>query len=164
VTGPILVGHSDGGSIALIAAGAGAIALRALVLEAPHVFVEDVTSTAIRRLRDRYQTTDWRDHLARHHGANTDQLFATWTGVWLDPGFRSWNIEDAVDGVDCPTLVIQGRDDEYGTHRQVDAIAEGIGAGCTALMLDDCGHTPHVDQRQAVEDALVQFVACCIRD
>jgi pimeloyl-ACP methyl ester carboxylesterase len=154
----ILVGHSDGASIAIIATGMGAVAPRALILEAPHVFVEELTIESISRTADRYRSTDLRDRLARHHGANVDTLFEDWTRVWLSPEFAAWNIEACLAGVNRPTLVIQGEGDEYGTPAQVNAIATALGQSCEALILPDCRHTPHVDQRAAVEDAMVRFV------
>ena len=155
---PILVGHSDGASIALIHAGSGAGDPYALILEAPHVFVEDVTVTRIAELRDLYRTTDLRTRLARHHGANVDTLFRYWTDVWLRPDFRAWNIESYLPAVRCRTLVIQGRQDEYGTDRHVNAVMAALGGRCDGIMLDACGHAPHIDQRAAVADLMVRFV------
>jgi len=155
----IFVGHSDGASIAIIAAGMGAVAPRGLILEAPHVFVEQLTIESITRTVERYRTTDLRDRLARHHGANVDALFEDWTRVWLSPEFASWNIEACLAGLNRPTLVIQGEDDEYGTAEQVNAIARALGENCEVLMLPDCRHTPHADQRAAVEEAMVRFIA-----
>jgi pimeloyl-ACP methyl ester carboxylesterase len=154
----ILVGHSDGASIAIIATGTGAVAARALILEAPHIFVEELTIESIRRTAERYRSTDLRDRLARHHGENVDALFGDWTRVWLSPEFATWNIEACLSGVNRPTLAIQGEDDEYGTRAQVRAIASALGENCETLMLPDCRHTPHVDQRAAVEDAMVRFI------
>jgi pimeloyl-ACP methyl ester carboxylesterase len=155
---PILVGHSDGASIALIHAGSGAGDPFALILEAPHVFVEDVTVARIAGLRDLYQTGDLRTKLARHHGANIDTLFRYWTEVWLRPEFRAWNIEDYLPDVKCPALIIQGKQDEYGTDRQVNTLVAALGGRCEGIMLDHCGHTPHADQRATVEDIIVRFV------
>lgn len=155
---PVLFGHSDGASIALLHAASGLSIVPALVLEAPHVFVEDVTVSAIAQLKASYQGGVFRAQLARHHGANVDRLFDAWTGVWLSDAFRTWNIEDALPHVTCPTLVIQGTDDEYGTLRQVAAIQVGLGTRMEALVLDACRHTPHIDQRATVEDAVVAFL------
>jgi pimeloyl-ACP methyl ester carboxylesterase len=155
---PIVVGHSDGASIALINAGSGAGDPCALLLEAPHLFVEDVTVTRIAELRDLYRTGDLRTKLARHHGDNVDSLFQYWTDVWLRPEFRAWNIEAYLPGVRCPTLVIQGRQDEYGTDRQVNALVAALGDRCEAVMLDRCGHAPHIDQRVTVADIMAKFV------
>lgn len=154
---PVLVGHSDGASIALIYSGSGTGETAGLILEAPHVFVEDLTVQSIARTRDRYDTSDLRARLGRHH-ANVDRLFAAWTDVWLSPEFRDWNIENYLPGIHSPTIVIQGLDDEYGTPLQVDAMTTALGNRCETLLLADCGHTPHVDRRAAVETAMAGFV------
>ena len=155
---PIIVGHSDGASIALIYAGSGAGDPYALILEAPHVFVEDVTVHRIAELRDLYRTGDLRTRLARHHGTNVDTLFQYWTDVWLRPEFRVWNIEDYLPDVTCPTLIIQGKQDEYGTDRQVNTLVAALRGRCESIMLERCGHSPHLDQRATVEDLMVRFV------
>ena len=155
---PILVGHSDGASIALIHAGSGAGDPFALILEAPHVFVEDVTVARIAELRDLYQASGLRTKLARHHGANVDSLFQYWTEVWLRPEFRAWNIEDYLADVKCPALIIQGKQDEYGTDRQVNTLVAALGGRCEGIVLDHCGHAPHADQRATVEDIIMRFV------
>ena len=154
----ILIGHSDGASIAIIATGTGVVTPRGLILEAPHVFVETLTIDSIRRTADRYRTTRLRDRLARHHPAGVDGLFDDWTRVWLSAEFRSWNIEACLPGVNRPTLVIQGDNDEYGTRAQVDAIATALGEHCDTLLLPDCRHTPHADQRATVENAMATFI------
>jgi pimeloyl-ACP methyl ester carboxylesterase len=156
---PVLFGHSDGASIALLHAASGLSVVPALILEAPHVFVEDVTVSAIAQLKASYHLGDFRVRLERHHGANVDALFDAWAGVWLSDAFRAWNIEDALPHITCPTLVIQGTDDEYGTLRQVAAIQAGLGGPMKTLVLDACRHTPHIDQRVTVEDASVAFLS-----
>ena len=98
-----------------------------LILEAPHVFVEELTVKSIARIRALYEQNDLRSRLARHHGERVDPLFRAWTGVWLSPEFRSWNIEEYLPGVLAPTLILQGLDDEYGTEKQVEAIARILG-------------------------------------
>ena len=153
---PILVGHSDGASISLIYAGSGGDPF-AMILEAPHVFVEDVTVTRIVELRDSYRTTDLRTKLARYH-TNVDSLFQYWTDVWLRPEFRRWNIEAYLPDVRCPTLVIQGKQDEYGTSRQVDVLMSTLGGRCEGILLDRCGHAPHVDQRATVAELMARFI------
>jgi pimeloyl-ACP methyl ester carboxylesterase len=130
----------------------------ALVLEAPHVFVEDLTVASIAEVRNSYRSSELRARLGRHHGSNVDLLFDSWTDVWLSDEFRDWNIEEYLPRITCPTLVIQGRDDEYGTVKQVDAIRAGVSGTIEALLLDACGHSPHIDRREAVEAASVKFL------
>jgi pimeloyl-ACP methyl ester carboxylesterase len=156
---PIFIGHSDGGSIAIIYAGASAGPLLALILEAPHVFVEDLSVESITRIKTTYQTTDLAARLARHHGDNTDAMFRGWNDIWLSPEFRDWNIEACLPSIRCPILVIQGEGDEYGTMRQVDAIEAGAAGPVEAVRLAACGHAPHVDQREQALDAMTRFIA-----
>jgi pimeloyl-ACP methyl ester carboxylesterase len=153
---PLLVGHSDGASIALIYAGTFPDSPFGLVLEAPHVFIEDVTRSSIARARELYQMTDLPGRLGRYH-ANGDSLFWGWNNIWLDPRFQDWNIEAFLDSVRCPVLVIQGADDEYGTLKQVEAIQRKI-PSTTALVLENCKHAPHRDRRDATLSAIVQAV------
>ena len=138
---PILVGHSDGASIAIIAAGSG-LSVKALVLIAPHVFVEDISVTSIAQAADAYRTTDLRDKLARHH-ADVDGAFWGWNRAWLDPEFRKWNLEAFLPKISAPTLIVQGAADEYGTLAQVDAIARQIAGPCERLIVPGAGHAPH---------------------
>ncbi len=155
----VLIGHSDGASIALIHAGATASPKTlGLVLEAPHVFVEDVTLAGIERAGELYRTTDLGERLTRYHGDQTNAVFWGWHDIWRDPAFRDWNIEEYLARITCPVLVIQGEDDEYGTKRQVDAIVSQASGPAAALMLAACGHTPHRDQPQAVLQAIDRFV------
>ncbi len=119
---PILVGHSDGGSIALILAGAGLRPLSAVVTLAAHVFVEDLTVASIAAAKTAFETTDLRAKLARHH-ADVDSAFLGWNRIWLAPEFRDWNIEEYLPAIRCPVLAIQGEDDEYGTMEQMERIA-----------------------------------------
>lgn len=161
----ILIGHSDGASIALIYAGATASPKTlGLVLEAPHVFVEDVTIEGIKRTGELYRTTDLGERLARYHGDQTNAVFWGWHDTWLEPGFRDWNIEEYLARIRCPVLVIQGEDDEYGTKRQVDAIASQASEPVAALMLAAYGHTPHRDQSEAVFQAIDRFMRDVIKE
>lgn len=158
VTRPVLFGHSDGASIALIYAGSHPDSPAALILEAPHVFVEPVTVASIAAIRDSYRSTDLRAKLERHHGSNVDLLFDSWAGTWLSDEFRRWNIEEYLSAITSPTLVIQGKDDEYGTPRQVDAIAGSVSGRVETLLLEDCRHSPHLDRREAVDAAVARFL------
>lgn len=155
----IFIGHSDGASIALIYAGAGvAEATLGLVLEAPHVFVEDITIAGIERAGEIYRTTDFAQKLARYHGDQTNAVFWSWYDTWLSPEFRHWNIEAYCRRIACPLLVIQGEDDKYGTKRQVDAVVSQVPTPAEAVMLPACGHTPHREQTQAALEAVTRFV------
>ena len=154
---PVLFGHSDGGSIALIHAGAARWPVTGVVVLAPHVFVEEFSLAAIRQARIAYETADLRDRLSRYHD-DPDSAFRGWNDVWLDLRFRSWNIETYLPTMACPLLAIQGEGDEYGTMAQIDR----IGAQCPTarlLKLRDCGHSPYRDQPEAVLAATAAFVA-----
>ncbi len=153
---PILFGHSDGGSIALIYAGTFPESPRALILEAPHVFVEDLSVESIAAAKVNFQTTEFREKLAKYH-AHVDQTFWGWNDIWLDPAFRSWNIEEYLHAIRCPVLCIQGEQDEYGTPAQVKAIQSRI-RGTELVMLADCKHSPHRDQRKKTLEAVERFV------
>jgi pimeloyl-ACP methyl ester carboxylesterase len=154
---PILLGHSDGASIALIYAGTWPAQVRALILEAPHVFVEDFGIRSITAIRRLYESSDLPKRLARYHD-RADETFRGWNDIWLDPQFRDWNIEEHLAAISCPTLVFQGEDDEYGTLAQVEAIQRRVPATQT-LILPHCGHSPHRDQPSLTLDAISKFVA-----
>ncbi|MGH8950086.1 MAG: alpha/beta fold hydrolase [Acidimicrobiia bacterium] len=154
---PILIGHSDGASIALIHAGAGH-PVSGLVLLAPHVFVEPESVAGIEAARERFETTDLAERMARHH-LDPRSTFRGWNDIWLDSAFRDWNIEDSLPGVKCPTLLIQGLDDEYGTLAQLDAIERGLAGPSQRLVLEDCGHSPHLAQPDQVLLATARFVS-----
>jgi pimeloyl-ACP methyl ester carboxylesterase len=158
IADPVLVGHSDGASIALLHAGSGKRPVRALVALAPHVFVEDMSITSIDEVRRQYETTDLRKKLARRH-ADPDAAFRGWNDIWLAPAFRHWNIEACLPGVRCPLLLIQGRDDEYGSAAQLDAIERQVAGTVARLELADCRHSPHRDQSEATLAAIADFVA-----
>lgn len=153
---PWLIGHSDGGSIALIHAAGFPACVAGLIVLAPHVFVEDVSISSIERARQTYLTTDWKVKLGRYHRV-PDSAFWGWNRIWLDPEFRSWNIENLLAKISKPVLAIQGEDDEYGTMAQVESIARHA-PGAQVLKLAACGHSPHRDQPQKVTHAIVDFV------
>jgi pimeloyl-ACP methyl ester carboxylesterase len=154
----ILFGHSDGASIAIVYAGARRRAVRALVLEAPHVFVERICIDSIRRIAQSYESTDLRERLARYHGDNTDSMFRAWTDVWLRPEFSQWNIEEYLPAIESPVLVVQGEDDEYGTLRQVDAVLNYVNCPARSLVLPRCGHSPHSEQSDEVLKSVRRFL------
>jgi len=154
---PILIGHSDGGSIALIHAGIAARPPVAVVTLAAHVLVEDISVASIAAAREKFETTDVRAKLARHH-ADVDGVFWGWNHVWLSPEFRAWNIEEYLPRIQCPVLAIQGEDDEYGTMEQMRRIGAKV-SDVRLLKLPNCRHSAHKDQPDAVIEAIARFVA-----
>lgn len=157
---PLLFGHSDGASIALIHAGSGLRPVSGVMVLAPHVMVEEFGLIGIRQARERYLTTDLKQRLARHHN-DPDSAFWGWNNIWLHPDFRAWNIEEYLPQISCPVLAIQGEDDEYGTMEQLNRIATQV-PDVELLKLPNCGHSPHRDQPEAVLRATVRFVNRCL--
>jgi pimeloyl-ACP methyl ester carboxylesterase len=158
---PLLIGHSDGASIALIHAALGNRAVSGLVLMAPHVFVEPICLNSIAKLREAYLASagngdGLRSRLAKYH-AHVDDAFLGWAEVWLEPEFRAWTIEDLSPAVTAPMLLIQGRDDEYGTLAQLDSIRARAGGPVSRLVLANCGHAPQRDSEASVLEAIVSF-------
>ncbi len=156
IAAPLLVGHSDGASIALIHAGLPGSRVAAVVAMAPHLFVEPVTLDAIRQARIAFDQTDLPARMARYH-RDPARTFDGWCNTWLDPRFADWNIEAQVAQIRCPVLAIQGVADQYGTMRQIESIAE-LCAETELLRLDDCRHSPHLDQPERVLSAIARFV------
>jgi len=156
VENPILVGHSDGASIALIHAGAHD-RVRGLVLLAPHVFVEDLSVASIAEAKTSFETTDLPEKLARHH-RDAARTFWGWNDIWLHPDFRRWNIEEFLPRITRPILAIQGLDDQYGTMAQVQAIVRQSGGPVEILPLAECRHSPQRDQPDATVAAIAKFV------
>ncbi|MFL4968330.1 MAG: alpha/beta fold hydrolase [Xanthobacteraceae bacterium] len=155
----ILVGHSDGASIATIYAGGRQdFRVRGLVLMAPHFFVEDLSIHSIVDAKQAYETGDLRERLKRHHGDNVDTAFYSWNAAWLDPGSRNWRIDDRLAHIRVPMLIVQGTDDQYGTTAQVTLAEQETYCPVETLVLDNCRHAPHLDQPQATLAAVAEFV------
>lgn len=155
---PVLVGHSDGASIALIYAGAHPDAVCGLAALAPHVFVEDVSVRSIEEAKVAFETTEMQRKLARYH-ADARRTFYGWNDIWLHPDFRRWNIEACLPRIRCPVLALQGVDDAYGTMAQIEAVAAQVAGPCEVVTLDACGHSPHRDQHDLTLAAIARFVA-----
>ena len=153
---PILIGHSDGASVALIYAANHTANVMGAVLMAPHVMVEPISQQSIARITEVYEQGDLRTRLARHH-AHIDDAFLGWSRIWLDPRFRLWSLGAECQRLRTPTLLVQGEDDEYGTLAQLDAIAEVAPGPVERLVLAKCGHAPHRDHEPAVLDAIAVF-------
>jgi pimeloyl-ACP methyl ester carboxylesterase len=155
----ILLGHSDGASIAAIYAGSfNDSRVQGVGLMAPHFFTEPEGLAAIAEARTAYDTGDLRGRLARHH-ADADNAFRGWNGAWLDPGFKSWNIEPFIGRIRVPILGIQGRDDQYGTLKQMDALTKGARAPLRIEVLENCRHSPHIEQPDRTLAIVSEFVA-----
>jgi len=152
---PVLVGHSDGASIALIYAADHP--LSAVVAIAPHVFVEEICLVEIRRAREIYLEGGLRERMASHH-RDPDAAFFGWNDVWLHPDFPRWDITDAVKRVDAPLLLIQGVHDQYGTMAQLDTI-ERVADGTVRRVHPDCQHSPPTERRHETVDAIARFLA-----
>ena len=153
---PWLFGHSDGASIALIHAATFPETVAGLVVLAPHIFVEDLSVHSIEQAKYAYRSTDLRSRLARHH-EDVDSAFWGWNDIWLDPAFRRWNIEGLLASIQVPVLAVQGHNDEYGTMAQIDDLASRV-PQAEVLKLDDCAHSPHRDQPEAVVQATIDFI------
>ena len=153
---PVLVGHSDGGSIALIHAAARGHT-KGMVVMAPHVFVEDISVKSIAEAKAAFETTDLPQKLGRYH-ADAAKTFWGWNDIWLHPDFRRWNIEECLPRITCPMLAVQGFDDEYGTMAQLEAIARQTGGPIELLRLAACRHSPHRDQPKVVIEAISRFI------
>ncbi|HEX6691484.1 MAG TPA: alpha/beta hydrolase [Burkholderiales bacterium] len=157
ITNPVLIGHSDGASIALIHAGAG-FKPKAVVAMAPHVFIEPICLSSIRKAVETFESTDLKDRLGKYH-RDARKTFYGWADVWLDAGFPSWDIrDDYLPAIEAPVLAIQGEDDEYGTMQQLDDIKRKV-KRCELLKLPGCGHSPFKDQTEKVLSAIESFIA-----
>lgn len=154
----ILVGHSDGGTIALLFAAAFPERVAAVIAIAAHVFVEDETIRGIRAALAAFERGGLREKLASFHGARTETVFRAWADTWLDPRFRTWNVEDRLPFVRCPLLVLQGEADEYATPAQVAAIAAGVRGPVRTVLLPGADHVPHHRARAATLAAIDSFL------
>jgi pimeloyl-ACP methyl ester carboxylesterase len=157
VNPPWLIGHSDGGSIALLHAARFTQQVSGLVVMAPHLFVEPISLTSIQDSRLDYEYTTMRNRLARYHD-DPDSAFWGWNDIWLHPPFAHWNIKAEIATIECPLLAMQGVDDEYGTLQQIHAIARHVPHAVLAE-LPSCGHSPQRDQAERVIDEVTRFVA-----
>lgn len=156
----ILFGHSDGGSIALLAAALDKNErIAGIISEGAHVFVEELTLVGLREAQQQYETTNLKRRLEKYHGAKTDAMFRAWVDTWLSPRYRDWNIEQFLPSVKCPVLVLQGTDDEYGTAKQVQAIANGTSGFAQIHLIDAGGHSPHKIKTEETLSVSADFIA-----
>ena len=157
VQSPWLLGHSDGGSIALLYASRFTEQCAGAIVVAPHIMVEDISIRSISEARQAYHQSGLREKLARYH-EDVDSAFLGWNDAWLSPAFRDWSIETELSSIRCPLLAIQGEQDEYGTLRQITDIKEHL-PHTQLLSLANCGHSPHRDQPEALMTAITEFIA-----
>lgn len=158
IENPILVGHSDGGSIALIYGSFYPENTHAIITEAAHVFVEDVTIKGIVEAGELYFKGNLKPRLERYHADNTEKAFRGWHDTWLIPAFKDWNMEHLLPRISCPLLVIQGIDDEYGTQKQVQSIVENSSGPATPMMVPNCAHVPHFQAVDSVLKGMISFI------
>jgi pimeloyl-ACP methyl ester carboxylesterase len=157
IKNPVLIGHSDGASIALIHAGGG-FAVKAVVAMAPHVFIEPLCLKSIDKAAENFEKGELAKGLGKYH-RDARKTFYGWADVWLAPNFTSWDIrDDYLPRIGCPVLAIQGEDDEYGTMAQLEDMKRRV-KRCELLKLPDCGHTPFKDQPEKVLSAIESFIA-----
>ena len=160
LTNVILLGHSDGGSIALINAGGVADPrVKGVVTMAAHVFNEEICVKSIAEAKVAYESANLKVGLAKYHGENVDNAFWGWNGAWLDPDFMNWNLEEYLPTITVPVLALQGREDQYGTDRQLYAILNGIGEAADGEFIENCRHSPHFDQPDVVLKVVSSFVS-----
>ena len=158
LTKVILFGHSDGGSISLLAAALSPDMISGVITEGAHVFVEKETITGIKEAVIAYQETNLRDKLIKYHGDKTDDVFKMWTETWLSKDYQSWNIEEFLPKIKCPSLIIQGEKDEYGSLDQVYSIVNNTTGPSEALIIPDIGHTPHKENSEVVLKNVQRFI------
>lgn len=153
----MLIGHSDGGSIALIYGAHNPPHLKGIITEAAHIFVEPKTIAAIRRADQEFEAGNFQA-LYKYHGDKTEQIFKAWSETWLSEPFLSWNIENLLPSIVHPLLVLQGTDDEYATERQLEIIGAKSSGASTSCLIEQCGHTPHKSRPDEVLQLMVQFI------
>lgn len=158
ITKAVLFGHSDGGTIALLAVAKYPDRIATVITAGAHVFVEEVTLNGIRAAERQYAATDLHERLSKHHGDRTDALFHAWTRTWQAPFFRDWDITKDISGIRRPVLVLQGVDDAYGTEAQVDAIVAAVGEHAQKYMIPGAKHTPHKETPAITTELVARFL------
>ena len=159
ISDPILIGHSDGGTIALLFASEFSEIVKGVITEAAHVFVEEITLKGIKdSLKAFEEDQELKNKFIKYQGAHAGQILSDWKNIWLSPKFRDWNIEKYLSDISCPVLVIQGEDDDYGSVKQVEAIASQVSGFSQKLIIPNCGHRPHHQAREIVLREMTQFI------
>lgn len=154
----ILIGHSDGATIALLHAALAPQHVVAVVSEAAHVMIEETTRNGILRVKEELEKGKLEELLHRHHGHRSRQLIRGWVDNWLSSENHGWNIEDILHGIRCPVLIIQGDQDHFGSFAQVASIRDKIDGPATVMYIPDCGHVPHFQAGRQVISAIEEFL------
>jgi pimeloyl-ACP methyl ester carboxylesterase len=158
IDSPVLIGHSDGGTIALLYAAAFPERVCGVVTLAAHVVLDELTFAGVSALERSWREGGLRAELERFHGPGADPLFRGWSGLWLDPARRAWSIIDRLPRITCLVLAIQGADDEYGLPAQLDAIVDGVAGPTERALVPNCAHDPHHQARADVLERMIRFV------
>ncbi len=157
---PVIVGHSDGGTIALMVAALYPDRIKAVVTEAAHVVFEPITRQGLSAVYERFQTDlQLQEGLARHHGANTSEMVTQWAQTWLRPSLAHWTMLDMLPAITCPLLALQGADDDHGSPQQLRDIGERVSGQVHCVMIDACGHVPHFQARERVISEIGAFLS-----
>lgn len=154
----ILFGHSDGGTIALIAASKYPEKIKAVICEAGHIFVEDITVNGVEEALKAYKTTNLPERLQKYHGEKVENIVKAWTEIWLSEKFKSWNIEYLLKDITSPLLFIQGEADEYGTLEQVEKTVSQVSGIAEKFIIPNIGHTPHKESPEIVLNKSIEFI------
>jgi pimeloyl-ACP methyl ester carboxylesterase len=154
----ILFGHSDGGTIALIAASKYSEKVKAVICEAGHIFVEDITVKGVEEALNAYNTTNLPQRLEKYHGDKVETIVKAWTEIWLSEKFRTWNIESFLKNITSPLLFIQGEADEYGTLNQVEKTVSQVTGTADKFIIPNVGHTPHKESPEIVLNRSIEFI------
>ena len=155
---PILFGHSDGGSIALLYAAMFPEKVACVISESAHIFVEEITLDGVRKAVKNYTSGELKLKLEKYHNEKTDKLFFAWSNTWLSEDFRNWNIENYLPAIKSPVLVIQGDSDEFGSLKQVEGIVNQTGGYSEQLILEEIRHTPHRESEELVLKKSAKFI------
>ena len=158
ISNPILYGHSDGASIALIHASSADTGIMGLILEAPHVFVEEISLNGLKDAKKAFEQGGLKAGLAKHH-REPEMIFRCWNNIWLSPEFLTWNIVSFLSNIQCPALLIQGETDAYGTLSQLDTIEKNVSGICEKKILPNIGHSPHRENPKLVLRSIQQFIS-----
>lgn len=158
-----LFGHSDGGSIALIAAGKYPSKIQGIITEGAHIYVEDITIKGIEEAIELYNETNLKSKLEKYHGSKTEDMFWAWASTWTSDEYRNWNIEMFLPKIQCPSLIIQGEEDEYGTLKQVKDIVSQTNGLSKQLIIPKVKHTPHKEVPEMILDKAKEFISQVIK-